>query len=137
MTLEQKRAAKAFEDVTKVEKEHGDGTPGRKSYGTFALKLPALLKSAGLCQAVHFLDSRPESKPMAKALLGHLAGQLERVNPAIQGTPSMLDQIRKADLGSYLRLSREAVAIANWYSRLARSVLKVQPGEDDSQEVKS
>ena len=127
MTLEQDRAAKAFADVSAVASAHGKSTPQSKSYGSFALKLPVLVRTAGLCQALHFLDSR--GKETATLLLQHLAAQLTRVDPDI-ATRGLLDRVRQADLPTYLRLSRETVAIATWYARLAQSVLDVRPGEE-------
>jgi CRISPR-associated protein Cmr5 len=130
MTLEQRRAAKAFEDVTALGALYPKDTAERTSYGSMALKLPALVRTAGLCQALHFLDSR-NTKP-AKALLRHLAGQLHRIDAAIDDAEdsNLLDRVRQAELSDYLRLSRETIAVANWYSRLTRSVLNVDPTAD-------
>lgn len=125
MTLEQKRAAKAYEHVAALAAQHKEGAT---EYGAFALKLPVLVRTAGLCQALHFLASR--NKEMASALLGHLACQLERLDEEIKDEKSLLDRVRKAALPDYLRLSRESVAVAGWYARLAQSVLKVRPGEE-------
>jgi len=151
MTLEQRRAARAFTDVQAVAAAHAEGTVGRQRYGSLALKLPALVRTAGLCQALHFLQARKDGGA-ARTLLLHLTGQLERVDPAITGVEtllaatndgapqgselsevavdSLLRRTREAALPDYLRLSRETVAVGNWYSRLTRSVLKVEPGED-------
>lgn len=130
MTLEQVRAAKAFEDVEAFGKKYDKGTPERKTYGSLALKLPALVRTAGLCQALHFLDSR--NKETAKTLLLHLAGQLQRLDAAIdpKSGDSLLKRVRQAELSDYLRLSRETIAVANWYSRLTRSILKVEPTDE-------
>jgi CRISPR-associated protein Cmr5 len=145
MTLEQKRAAKAFEDVTTLARSYDEGSAERKSYGSLALKLPALVRTAGLCQALYFLDSRdkgspddtPAKAPPSKTLLRHLAGQLSRIDDAIDGTSdSLLARVRSAELADYLRLSRETIAVANWYSRLTRSILKVEPTDDAGGEKK-
>jgi CRISPR-associated protein Cmr5 len=134
MTLEQKRAAKAFEDVNALAGRYVKDSAERKSYGSLALKLPALVRTAGLCQALHFLDSR--GNDTSKALLLHLAGQLARIDDAIEGTSetSLLDRVRKAELADYLRLSRETISVANWYSRLTRSILKVEPTDEAGEE---
>jgi CRISPR/Cas system CMR-associated protein Cmr5 small subunit len=135
MTLEQKRAAVAFGHVEAVGREFPAGSPQRSQYGAFASKLPALLRSAGLCQAVHFLRSR--DKDVANRLLDHLAQQLRRVDPQIPAEGSggeraaaLCARVREAELPSYLWLSREAVAVATWYARLAKSELGYLPGED-------
>lgn len=159
MTLEQQRAARAFSDVQAVAAKHAENSSGRKRYGSLALKLPALVRTAGLCQALHFLQSRNDGGA-ARTLLVHLAGQLKRVDPKIAGVEvvedgaeggtaegreqavlqvidRLLHRIRCAELRDYLRLSREAVAVGNWYSRLTRSVLKVEPGDEPEVETQA
>lgn len=146
MTREQTRAAQTFEHVSALDREAqnlvdnaGPEEKGkaelaaralRTRYGTFAHKLPALLRTAGLCQALHFLDARDKAE--AERLLSHLASQLRRIDPEIEPGPGgLLARVRSAPLHAYLRLSREALAVAIWYSRLSRSVLKVEPGADE------
>ncbi|HYO15794.1 MAG TPA: type III-B CRISPR module-associated protein Cmr5 [Thermoanaerobaculia bacterium] len=120
MTLEQQRAAMAYEHLAEVtEREH------QKTYGAMAQKLPALIRSAGLCQALHFVKSR--GKPPLNTLLDHLGRQLHRVDPAISGKDSLCDCVRKADLAQYVWLTRETLASVGWYGRLARSEWGVDP----------
>jgi CRISPR-associated protein Cmr5 len=90
-----------------------------------AQKLPVLIRTAGLCQALHFVRSRKD-EVVRGALLLHLACQLKRVDPEIRDVESLLGRIRGASLGSYLWLSREAMATIEWYSRLSQSELKVE-----------
>lgn len=120
MTLEQDRAAKAFKHLKDVpEKED------QKVYGSMAQKLPALIRSAGLCQALHFVKSR--GKPPLNTLLDHLAVQLQRVDATIKDRESLCEQARKADLAQYVWLTREALASVSWYGRLARSEWGIDP----------
>lgn len=122
-TLEQTRAAEAYRHVTALDPD------ARKLYGTLALKLPALLRTSGLCQAVHFLKSRKE--PAADALLEHLGKQLNRIDPGIHGMETLCQRSRQAEFASYLWLSREALAASAWYARLAKSELKAEPGDEE------
>lgn len=124
MTLEQERAAMAYGHVQLVtEKEH------QKRYGAMAQKLPALIRAAGLCQALHFVKSR--DKDPLDTLLNHLAEQLQRVDSQISDMESLCERTRKADLPQYVWLTREALASVSWYGRLARSEWGILPGEDD------
>ncbi len=138
MTRQQTRAKLAFEDVEKLAEKYGEQDPRRKSYGSIAHKLPVLIRNAGLCQALHFLDSRQKEGKASSAsempgqLLDHLAVQLTRVDASIIDRKSLLARARSAELPTYLRLSREAIETAAWYARLAQSVLGVVPGEDPS-----
>lgn len=129
-TLAQQRALDAYKHVQGLASPNGEGARERKSYGSFAHKFPVLIRTAGLCQALHFLRSRT-SRPMAEVFLGHLAQQLHRVDQGVTNAESLCDVVHKAPLLSYLALSREAIAVAEWYARLAQSVLGFQPGDDD------
>jgi CRISPR-associated protein Cmr5 len=122
VTLEQQRAAMAFEHLKTVAEKD------RKVYGAMALKLPALIRSAGLCQALHFVKSRKKD-PLNK-LLDHLGGQLTRVDSKISNMDSFCEQAREADVASYVWLTREALASVTWYGRLARSEWGIEPGEE-------
>jgi CRISPR-associated protein Cmr5 len=126
MTLEQKRASMAYEHLQEIVEADRD------VYGSMAQKLPALIRAAGLCQALHFVKSR--SKPVLNTLLSHLGGQLHRVDGAIQDMESLCTQAREADLAHYVWLTREALASVSWYGRLARSEWGVLLGDDDKKD---
>lgn len=124
MTLEQQRAALAFQHVKEIaDKEH------QKVYGSMAQKLPALIRTAGLCQALHFVKSR--GKDPLKVFLRHLAQQLHRADAAITDMDSLCEQARTADLAHYVWLTRETLASVTWYARLSRSEWGILPGDDD------
>jgi len=125
MTLEQTRAAMAYEHLQDV-----TAKDDRTVYGSMAQKLPALIRAAGLCQALYFVKSRP--KDVLKTLLLHLGKQLHRVDAGIEDMDSLCERVRKADLAQYIWLTREALAAASWYGRLARSEWGVLPGDDDT-----
>lgn len=123
MTLEQKRAALAYDHVREIA-----DPKEQKVYGSMAQKLPALIRTAGLCQALYFVSSR--RKESLNLFLGHLAQQLQRVEPGIHDMDSLLDQVRLADLARYVWLTRETLATVGWYGRLARSEWGILPGEE-------
>jgi CRISPR-associated protein Cmr5 len=129
MTLEQRRAAQAFRDVAAVAARYPEqAARERIRYGSMAQKLPVLIRTAGLCQALHFVHSR--NKEELGLLLDHLAGQLARISAEITDRTSLCKQVREAQLPEYLWLTREALATAAWYARLAQSELKVPRGAD-------
>jgi CRISPR-associated protein Cmr5 len=124
VNLDQTRAATAYDHIKNFEsadKERND------RYGTLALKLPALIRSAGLCQALHFIHSRVkgEAEKPEMHLLGHLATQLKRVDSTIGDANTLCDRARRANMREYLHLTREAIATAQWYARLSKSILGV------------
>lgn len=126
-TLDQARATLAFAhiaDVKKLEKAQ------REKYESIVQAMPALLRSAGLSQALHFVRSRKDSSQ--QLFLDHLAAQLTRVDAGIDGNKEkLLDTVRKAELAGYLRLTQEALACVSWYRRFVQGELGNAPGETD------
>jgi len=120
-TRDQKYAARAFERVSDVFQHMTEGN--RKKYGSMAHKLPVLIRTAGLAQALAFVDSRSEEPQ--KRLLEHLA---EAVGVGTKG--DLLNRSRTAPLTEYMRLTQEVMAALLWYKRFAQSVLGVDPGEE-------
>lgn len=109
----------------------GDDKEARaKKYGTMIHKLPALLQTAGLCQALHFVQARGDDDQ--RKIVAQLASQLSRVNGAIKDGPSLLERARKAELEEYLQLTDEAMACAAWYRRLVQGILKVDASDESS-----
>jgi CRISPR-associated protein Cmr5 len=117
-TRDQKYAARAFAQVSGVlEKDW------KKKYGSMAHKLPVLVRSAGLAQALGFVEARGEEPQ--KRLLEHLAQTVGA------GTKDdLLNRSRTASLPEYMRLTREVMAALQWYKRFAQSVLEVETGEE-------
>jgi len=129
-TLDQRRAALAFDHVSELA---GDAKQAdAKKYASMVHKLPALLVSAGLCQALHFVESRSDEKRVhQRKLVDHLAKQLQRTDPKITSATKLLEQARDADLASYLRLTEETIACAAWYRRMVQAVLKMEATDAD------
>lgn len=128
-TRKQEYASSAFEQVSALKKTsetQKDPEAYRKSYGSMAHKLPVLIRTAGLAQALEFVQSR--GKDEHKKLLGHLE---QTVLPNRASGETLLDRSRKAHLGEYMRLSRNCLSALLWYKRFAESVLGVKLGDDD------
>jgi CRISPR-associated protein Cmr5 len=126
-TRDQERAALAYDHVSAyLLKDEA------KKYATIVHKMPSLLQSAGLCQAMHFASSRKDKDQ--QRIVDHLARQLHRVNPAIIDDKTLLERCRKASLAEYLQLTDEAMACAAWYRRLVQGVLKIEASEADDED---
>ena|SRR5216683_8174214 len=121
-TRDQKYAAIIYAQVCKVREDHqADYT----QYGAMAHKLPILIRTAGLTQALEFVNSRSK-KAVQKQLLTDLAITIER-----NDAPSLLSLSRNAELSEYIRLTQQIMAALLWYKRFAQSVLGVDTGEED------
>ncbi len=113
------------EETQKVKKKRREIEIERKKYGAMAHKLPVLIRTAGLAQALGFLDAKSSEK-MNGRLLEDLASTLGK------SQDELLRHSRGDDnqsLGDYLRLTQETLAALLWYKRFAQSVLGVEQGE--------
>jgi CRISPR-associated protein Cmr5 len=110
-TRDQKYAVDVFNRVSRIpmEKEY------RNSYGGMAHKLPILIRTAGLSQALSFVESRGSDAQM----------QLLKDLTATVGKQDLVKDARELALSEYIRLTQQVMAALLWYKRFAQSVLDV------------
>jgi len=116
-TRRQEYAAKIFEQVSRVREEH------KKKYGSLAHRLPVLVRTAGLAQALAFVEAR--GKEAGQQLLQDIAEVV-----GVGNREALLKRSREAKLLEYMDLTRRVLATLDWYRRFAQSVLKVEAGDD-------
>ncbi|RMH48275.1 MAG: type III-B CRISPR module-associated protein Cmr5 [Gammaproteobacteria bacterium] len=118
-TLEQQYAAAVYQKIQSCT-EWGDKE--KKRYGVMAQKLPVLIRSAGLAQALAFVDAKASGsneKPYHQ-LLDDLASVL-----GFDARKDLLNRSREAHLSDYAHLSRRAILALTWFKRFSQSILKV------------
>lgn len=125
-TLDQERAKLAFTHITDVKSWD---KAKQKKYASIVHAMPALLRSAGISQGLHFVRSRKSEQQ--QLFLDHLAAQLKRTDATIDGREKLLAKVRGAELSAYLRLTHEALACVVWYRRFVQGELGIDPGEAD------
>jgi len=119
-TRSQVYAAAVFQRV----REYENRTEAeRKKYGSMAHRLPVLVRSAGLAQALAFVHARGNDQH--QKLLSHLAEVLGEEN-----TETLLERSREAELDDYIFLTHSSLMALTWFKRFAQSVLGVQAGDD-------
>jgi CRISPR-associated protein Cmr5 len=123
-TLDQKRAAMAWDHGATISALDDEK---KKKYASIVYSVPMLVRSAGLAQALHFVQARGDDTQ--KLMLVHLAAQLHRVNGSITDAMSLLKTVRGANLGEYLQLTQETLSCANWYKRYVQGVLNISASE--------
>jgi len=131
---QQERAKAVYEKVQRFKDELGNLSEVEKKkkaerYGSMALKFPALLRSAGLTQAVAFVEAR--GKDEHKRFIQDFLDVLSRFDPEGTKDKNYFEKIMTAELPEYMRITREALAIAEWFSRFTQSILKVKLGAKD------
>lgn len=120
ITRDQKFAVDAYKKVSRVKKEDAP------SYGSMAHKLPILIRTAGLAQALEFVNSR--GKPVQTQLIKDIAETI-----GIKGL--LPERARAAELREYMYLTEQVMAALLWYKRFAQSVLGVDASiEEDKNE---
>ncbi len=117
-TRNQKYAISAYKQVEQVSQDF----PKQKSkYKSMCEKLPILIRTAGLTQALAFVEAKAVDEPAWKNLLKHLTKTLER--------PTLVADSRNVELGEYMRLTRDVLSVLLWYKRFAQSLLADKPSD--------
>lgn len=122
---EQQFAAAIYPQVKTILDENNDVE--QKKYGAMAHKLPILIRSAGLAQAVAFVQSRGQGSQ--KALLADLAQVVKD-----ESSDAFAQRCRDAELADYMALTEQTLLALSWYKRFAQSVLKVDASEDGGED---
>jgi CRISPR-associated protein Cmr5 len=119
-TLEQEFAEKVYEKVDEFGRDHPKNTKQteRDQYGSMAHKLPVLIRTAGLAEALAFVESR--GKDAHKKLLDDLAFVISE-----DSREELLKKSRKDGLQEYMYLTRRTILALKWFKRFAQSVLEV------------
>jgi CRISPR-associated protein Cmr5 len=117
-TRDQEYASVAVNKVKAV-KENLD-EDNRNRYGSMAHQLPILIRSAGLAQALAFLETRDTDGH--KQLLKDLA-------VTVGESGNLVQKARGAELNEYMHLTRQVMAALLWYKRFAQSILGIKPGD--------
>jgi CRISPR-associated protein Cmr5 len=117
-TRDQEYASDTVQKVSAVKKNLN--ADDRNRYGAMAHQLPILIRTAGLAQALAFLETRDSHGH--KQLLKDLA--------ATVGLPTTLVQrAREAPLEEYMHLTRQVMAALLWYKRFAQSILEIKASD--------
>ncbi len=136
LTRDQEYGARIFKQISalKQEKDGGQKPAGyADSYGSMAHKLPVLIRSAGLAQALAFVEAR--GKPAHRDLLDHLAKVV--LNENADGSQLAKKSRDTEQLSEYMYLTHEAMAALLWYKRFAQSVLDVDASDATNEELET
>jgi CRISPR-associated protein Cmr5 len=119
-TRDQKYAIDIFNRVSKVSKEKKEY---QNIYGGMSHKLPILIRTAGLAQALSFVE--------AKAIKVNALQQLIKDLSETIGKQDLAKDARELPLSEYVRLTQQVMAALLWYKRFAQSVLDVNASSRD------
>lgn len=133
-TRDQQFAKDVYERVIafkqRRDEAHQDKDKGKDvqvtQYGSMAHKLPLMIRSAGLAQALAFVDAKAQKRTAYRQLLTDLAAVVQQ--------PNLVESSRDAPLDKYIYLAQNSLAALLWFKRYAQSVLDVEV-TDDADEV--
>jgi CRISPR type III-B/RAMP module-associated protein Cmr5 len=114
-TREQDYAAKIYDQVGKVK-----GKNFQDDYKNAAKNLPFLIRSAGLVQALYFMQTRNEG---AKTLIKHLANIIEKPTETLAENElkalaeNFLAKVRTKPINEYIFLTEKCLLALKWYKR--------------------
>jgi len=119
LTRDQQYSIEAYKKVMAIkEKPEADV----KAYGSMSHKLPILIRTAGLSQALAFADAR--GKEAQRTLLEDLAQTIGQ-----KSKETFLHNARQAPLKEYMFLTRQSLDALLWYKRFAQSILHVDASD--------
>ena len=119
-TRDQEYAIDAYKHVQAIATKYSADEQSRRRYGSTAHKLPILIRSAGLAQALTFVETRGEGKDNPYLNFLH---DLEATVGVEAG--SLPQKAREAELEHYMYLTQQVLHTLLWYKRFAQSVLGV------------
>ncbi len=136
-SLDQQRAERAYKNVTAINEQPDDKLKSR--YSSLARKVPAMIQTNGLGQALAFLRAkagspkdRDSEKPERKShrlVYEHIsAWVMKQLNQ--DETGSLLEWVIQNDSPTYRRATNEAMAFLNWLKRWAEAILP-EPVEEE------
>ena len=123
-TLEQKRAASAWEVVKSVKEQPQDDF--KKKYSGLARSMPAMMQNAGLGQALAFLRAKDKGKKLTAewVFYCHLSTWIHEQNQTQAiGESGLLEWLIKQTSEQYRQVTAETIGYLRWLKRFAEAEL--------------
>lgn len=121
-TRDQIYADDVYKRVKKL--QSWNDTKQRDQYGGLAHKLPILIRTSGLVQALTFINTKAKDHGAHQQILTDLAATLKKASKE-----QLLERAREAELAEYILLTQQALAALLWYKRFAQSLLDVNDAQ--------
>ena len=120
-TRNQEYAVRIYEQVQKVK-----DSDKAQAYGRYAHKLPIMISTEGLVNAVSFI----REKKLDDGLLLEDIRQLIGKEFGADSVEAFLKVIREADIETYVLLTQKIQDALVWYKRYSKTILNVE-GEEE------
>ncbi|HZO75960.1 MAG TPA: type III-B CRISPR module-associated protein Cmr5 [Ktedonobacteraceae bacterium] len=121
LTRDQEYAISAHKCVTQINKDYEKDEQSKRRYGSTAHKLPILIRTAGLAQALAFVETRGKGDDNPyRYFLRDLKTTIGKDEQA-----SLCEYACAAELDEYMLLTQQVLHALVWYKRFAQSILDV------------
>ena len=127
-TRKQRISGKILGQVQKIKDSESDAN--QKKYGTMAHRLPILVHSAGLVQALAFVQAKKKNTKAWGKYIDDLALTLGKNNG-----DQLFRDVQGAPLKEYMTLTHQVNEALVWYKRFAESILKVEAKDANTDEA--
>lgn len=134
-TLDQRRARHAWQAVEQAHRLKGD--EARKNFAREAKRLPVRIKTAGLGQALAFLNAKADDDDYRSRLLKELGDWLlkkRRLASWPKGTNdrnAVIQALISGDAGLLRRATEEALLYLQWLTRFSEAEFKPDESNDN------
>jgi CRISPR-associated protein Cmr5 len=127
MTRQQRLMSQAIAHVRSLREQRREV---QTAYGGVCHKLPVLIRAAGLCQTLAYVEAKAAGGDLRaqgyRYVRDHVAAVLGVADPA-----RLLDAVRGANLNEYMRQTGAVIQAWTYYQRFATSILEVERGEEE------
>lgn len=140
-TLEQERAGYALRRVREAladARKRDDPAKFLREYGSHVKRLPAMILTNGLGQALAFFLAKAEgdlAEPPGRAYRDVAHWLKERVYTEAGSSQQVIEQLVSGSRQAYQQATEEALAVLNWFVRFVDAFLP--SGESESREQAS
>ena len=117
--IEQGRAKFAYDRVNEIVLNSNGEL--KKKYKSGAKKLPVLIKTNGLGQALAFINKRDSGNAELYNMIGVWLSQKQLVDLA--GSADLVDVVIDKPSNEYRRITTETLALLNWVRRFVDSLM--------------
>lgn len=123
LTRDQQYAISAHKCVEAIATKYENDEQARRKYGSTAHKLPILIHTAGLAQALTFVETRGKGKDEVNPYKDFLRDLKKTIGKEEQD--SLCKYMCKVNLDEYMLLTQQVLHALIWYKRFAQSILDV------------
>ncbi len=124
--IEQGRAAFAYDRVKEIaQNSNGDL---KKKYKSGAKKLPVLIKTNGLGQALAFINKRDDGNTKLYDTIGKWLAYKQLIK--LDENSELVEVVIRKSSNEYRRITIETLALLNWVRRFVDGLMKEVEGDN-------